>query len=98
MKDQIPTLNIQIDRRPRVLSDTGWSKSILQIRINEGLFPPGINLSGGRAVGWAAHEKNAVIAAMVAGKSQTEIKVLVKSLVSNRQEIFKSLTHNFMTA
>jgi prophage regulatory protein len=44
----------RIFRLPMVLDATGWSRSTLYAKINEGKFPAGIKLDpdGGRAVGW----------------------------------------------
>ncbi len=75
---------IRIERKPEVLNRTGFSRSTLHTRINEGLFTPAINL-GGRAVGWLEHEVTVILTAMVAGKTKDEIKELVNSLVEDRQ-------------
>ena len=74
----------RIERKPEVLKRTGFSNSGLYRRVNEGLFTPAISL-GGRSVGWLEHEVNAVINAMAAGQSQEEIRLLVDSLVQDRQ-------------
>lgn len=47
---------IQIDRLPKVLKDTGLSRSSLNRRIIAGEFPPPISLGSGRAVGWLSSE------------------------------------------
>ena len=44
-------MTYNIDRLPKVVSNTGLSRSAIYARIAEGTFPKQINL-GGRAVGW----------------------------------------------
>ena len=45
---------------------------------------PPVNL-GGRSVGWPEHEIAAINAALIAGKSEAEIKELVKKLTADRK-------------
>ncbi len=80
---------IRIERRPEVLRRTGFSRSTLYLRINDGLFTPAINL-GGRMVGWLEHEDTAILAAMAAGKSKPEIQQLVNALTEDRQKLMES--------
>lgn len=51
--------------------------------ITRGLMTPGIAL-GWRSVGWPAHELDAIAAARIAGKSEEEIRALVRDLVAAR--------------
>jgi len=76
----------RIDRRPEVLDRFGIGNTCLHNRIKQGLMPPPIPL-GGRAVGFLRHELDAVLAAMVAGKSQEQIKALVCELVDQRKSV-----------
>jgi prophage regulatory protein len=64
----------------------GLCKSSFYDRVKNGLFPPAINL-GGRAVGWVESEIKFVINAMIAGKSEGEIKTLIIELTQKRQEL-----------
>ncbi|MFL0798214.1 MAG: AlpA family transcriptional regulator [Cellvibrionaceae bacterium] len=75
---------LTISRRPDVLSRFGIGNTCLHSRIKEGLIPPSISL-GGRSVGWLDHELDQVMAAMVAGKSKDQIKMLVDQLVDQRK-------------
>lgn len=50
-----------------------------------GLMPPGIAL-GIRSVAWPAHELDAIAAARIAGKSEDEIRALVRDLVAARAQ------------
>jgi prophage regulatory protein len=63
-----------------VTAHTGESRSTLYARIAEGLFPKPVTLSGGYSVAWPADEVAAVINARIAGKSDDDIKALVKVL------------------
>lgn len=64
----------------------GLPKSTFYSQISEGLLPPPIRL-GKRSVGWLESEINAVIRARIQNRSDNEIKVLVQSLVNERQSI-----------
>jgi prophage regulatory protein len=73
-----------INRKAEILKRIGISKSTLHVRIKQRLLPPAIAL-GARSVGFLQHEIDAVLAAMVAGKSDQEIQSLVAELVAQRQ-------------
>ena len=74
----------KIVRRPEVLSLLQISQSALHDRINKGIWPTPISL-GARAVGWLSSENTAVLNAMIAGKSEAQIKILVIELIAKRQ-------------
>lgn len=77
-------VSVRIMRKPETLKKLGLSKSTLHARINDGLLPPPVSL-GARAVGFIEHEIEAVLAAIVAEKSNDEIRNLVSNLVLQRQ-------------
>jgi prophage regulatory protein len=77
---------IKILRKKDVLELTGLSKSSLHLRINDGTMVPSISL-GERAVGFVNIELQAVLAAMVTGKSKDELRSLVRDLVTKRQQL-----------
>lgn len=83
MSEQYQTLII---RRHELLKRFGISNNSLYTKINEGTLPPPISL-GSRAVGWLEHELDSVLAAMAIGKSQAEIKSLVKDLIHQRHNL-----------
>jgi prophage regulatory protein len=66
-------------RRKQVQAATGYSRSTIYLRISQGLFVHPVSL-GARAVGFPADEVAALNAARIAGKSDQEIKALVKKL------------------
>ncbi len=76
---------VQILRKPDVLLRFGFSRSTLYLRISKGLLPPPISL-GGNAVGWLSSEIDKALNAMIAGKSEAEIKALIIDLVELRQQ------------
>jgi prophage regulatory protein len=76
---------ITLDRKPAVLNGFGISKSNLYNRINDGLITPPVSI-GARAVAWPSNEIESLIAAQIAGKSEDEIRLLVKVLIGNRTE------------
>jgi prophage regulatory protein len=71
-------------RRPQVLESLQISRSNLYKKIQKGLWPKPISL-GERAVAWLSSENEQILAAMIAGQSQDEIRELVKRLTKDRQ-------------
>lgn len=79
-------VNNRILRKPEVLKRTGISMSSLYNKVTDGTFPPPIPL-GERAVGFVSSEVDAFIDYMIAGKSQDDLRELVKNLVEQRQQL-----------
>jgi prophage regulatory protein len=79
-----------ITRRNEVLELLKVSRSCLYNKINAGLWPKPISLSE-RAVGFLSTENEKVLAAMIAGQSEEEIKELVISLMSARKSLFREV-------
>lgn len=77
---------LRIERKNEVVDRTGLPATTLHDRITAGLFPRSIPL-GGRTVGWPAHEVDAVIAAMIAGRDNDYIRELVAGLAASRQSL-----------
>lgn len=73
-----------IFRLPQVKSQSGYSRSTIYLRIAQGLWPKPIRL-GARSVGWPADEIAALNSARIAGKSDEEIRALVKKLETARK-------------
>ncbi|MGH7971905.1 MAG: helix-turn-helix transcriptional regulator [Limisphaerales bacterium] len=73
----------RILRLPDVKTATGLSRSTIYLRIAQGAFTHPVSL-GGRAVGWPAHEVEALIAARIAGKQDGKIRALVTELEAAR--------------
>ena len=71
-------------RLPAVKASTGLSRSTLYLRIAQGVFPRPVSL-GARAVGWPANEVEALNAARIAGKSESEVRELVVKLEAARK-------------
>ena len=78
---------MQILRLPSVKEQTGHrSDASIYNAIREGLFPRGVAI-GQRARGWPAADVSAINAARIAGKSDAEIRELVKRLHVKRAEL-----------
>ncbi|MCR6652670.1 MAG: AlpA family phage regulatory protein [Cellvibrionaceae bacterium] len=71
-------------RLPDVKAQSGLSRSTLYLRITQGLWTKPVSL-GGRSVGWPAAEITALNAARIAGRSDDEIRGLVKNLEAERK-------------
>ena len=73
-------------RRPKLEDRTGLKKSMTHDLMDKGLMPKPIRI-GERAVAWIESEVDAIVAARIAGKSDDEIRKLVKALTVNRQQL-----------
>ena len=73
-------------RLPAVKSESGLSRSTLYLRITQGLWTKPISL-GARAVGWPSSEVAAINAARIAGKTDMEVRALVKKLEADRKAV-----------
>ena len=71
-------------RLPSVKSESGLSRSTLYLRITQGLWTKPISL-GGRSVGWPASEVTALNTARIAGKTDEDVRALVRSLEAGRK-------------
>lgn len=76
---------ITILRLPPTLAKTGDSRSTHYAKVAAGLMPPAVRL-GARSVGWVEREVDAVLAARIAGKTDDEVRELVRELVASRRE------------
>ena len=70
-------------RRPSVEAISGYSRSTIYLRIAQRLWTRPVSL-GPRAVGWPAGEVAAINAARIAGRSDDEIRTLVRQLEAAR--------------
>lgn len=78
---------MSILRMPAVKAETGHrSHASIYNAIKAGLFTRGVAI-GRRSVGWPADEVRSINAARIAGKSDSEIKELVKRLHAKRSNL-----------
>jgi prophage regulatory protein len=61
----------------------GASRAKIHVWRQNGLWPEPVRL-GSKSVAWPEHEVDAIIAARIAGKSDDEIRELVKQLEAQR--------------
>lgn len=73
-------------RLPNIKTITGLSRSTIYLRIAQGVFTKPVSL-GGRAVGWPAHEVEALNAARIAERPDAEIRELVTALEAARKAV-----------
>ena len=77
---------MSIIRLPSVKQETGHrSDASIYNAIREGLFTRGVAI-GQRSRGWPIFEVHAINAARIAGKSDAEIRELVKTLHAKRTD------------
>lgn len=77
---------MSIFRMPAVKAETGHrSHASIYNAIKAGLFTKPVPI-GQRSVGWPDYEVQAINAARIAGKSETEIRELVNRLHAKRAE------------
>jgi prophage regulatory protein len=79
-----PPGQISIQRIPAVKARSGQSRSTLYLRIAQRLWTSPVPL-GPRMVGWPSSEVDALIAARISGKSDTEIRAIVAKLEAARK-------------
>ena len=78
---------MQILRMPTVKSKAGHrSDASIYNAIRDGLWTTGVAI-GQRAKGWPDYEVDAIITARIAGKSDAEVRELVKVLHAKRTEL-----------
>lgn len=77
---------MQIQRLKTVIERVGKKKSSIYRDIREGLLTRPVSV-GARSVGWPSHEIGEILSARIAGKSDDEIKALVKKLTAQRVQI-----------
>ncbi|PKG81024.1 hypothetical protein CXF85_19875 [Colwellia sp. 75C3] len=75
--------NLQLLRSKATAEKLGISKATLYKRIQAGLIPAGVKIALQTTV-WSSVELDAVIHAIMAGKSDDEMKAIVKLLVAER--------------
>ncbi|MDA8129662.1 MAG: AlpA family phage regulatory protein [Betaproteobacteria bacterium] len=76
---------ITIKRAKDARAQFGIGNSTFYEWQEKGLMTPGVPL-GARAVGWPAHELDAIAAARIAGKSEDEIRALVLDQIAARAD------------
>lgn len=82
---------MSILRMSEVKAETGHrSHASIYTAIKAGLFTTGVAI-GQRAVGWPSDEVQTINAARIAGKSESQIRELVRVLHAKRAEAGRSL-------
>ena len=81
---------MEIIRALPAFARVGLKRSAGYKRIAKGLFPPPVKV-GKRAAGFPKHEIDAIVALVVAGASDEEIKDAVSKLVALRQATARDL-------
>ena len=80
----ITTQSWTILRRQQVQAATGYSRSTIYAHMALGLWPRPVNL-GARARGWPSYEVSTMLSARVAGKSEEQIRQIVRQLEQARE-------------
>jgi prophage regulatory protein len=74
-----------IMRLKGVIDETGLSRSTIYLRMSNGVWPPVVKLGSGRAMGWPVREVDKMLEAMIAGKTERQLKALVTDLIKLRK-------------
>ena len=77
-------------RIPAAKTQSGYSRSTIYLRIAQGLWTKPVSL-GPRAVGWPSNEIEALNAARISGKTDSQIRELVESLHTKRKDLMATL-------
>lgn len=75
--------HIRLNRKPEVLSRFGFSNSTLYNKIQKGLFVPPVHL-GVKTSCWPSNETDEIMAAVISGASETQLKDIVSRLIALR--------------
>ena len=78
-------MSLYILRIPAVKSKSGYCRSTIYLRIAQGLWTKPVSL-GQRAVGWPSNEIEALNAARISGKTDSQIRELVEMLHTKRKD------------
>jgi len=76
-------MQIRFLRLPQVIERAASSRSVVYAQVKAGLLPPPIRLAP-QTSAWPEHELNEVLKARFTGKSDDEIRALVKRLIETR--------------
>jgi prophage regulatory protein len=76
--------NLKVLKKPEIKAITTDGNTAQFEKIREGLLPPYFNL-GKRSVGMFEHECITILSARAAGKSDDEIRQIVKALIKQRE-------------
>jgi len=77
--------SLRVIKKPEIKVITGDSTTTQFEKIRDGLLPKYINL-GLRSVGLFEHECLTIVSARAAGKSDNEIREIVKALIKQREQ------------
>lgn len=89
--ENIPPNGLHLIPRAEVCRRMNRGRSSTYPDIENGLLTVAVNC-GVRSLAWPSYEIDAINAARIAGKSDDEIRALVKSLMKNRQKVFSNLS------
>jgi len=81
---------ITFERLPSVKARFGFCRSTVYNRVADKLLPEPVPL-GGRAVGFPSIELDAIAAAMLAGRTNDELRALVRQLEAQRKNATEAL-------
>jgi|TARA_R110001583_G_scaffold17299_1_gene70114 prophage regulatory protein len=82
--------NLKVLKKPEIKVITTDGNTAQFEKIRDGLLPPYFNL-GKRSVGLFEHECLTIVAARAAGKSDDEIRQIVKALIKHRESSVNDL-------
>jgi prophage regulatory protein len=78
-------------KAPEVFDRHQIRNSTLYQQIQDGLFTPPVKMGANRSV-WPERESDAIICARIAGRTDAEIRELVRQLVADRAKLADRIT------
>lgn len=90
LNQNFPFSDLTLIPRSEVCRRSNLGRSTSYLVVEEGLLTPPIS-NAGRSKVWPAYEIDAINAAKIAGKSEDEIRQLVKDLLAYRPKVFDLL-------
>ena len=77
---------VEMLRFNAVITATGYPRGSIYEQIKRGTFPKPVSM-GMRTAAWPKHEVEKIMHGRIAGKSEDEIKLLVRQIHADRQSI-----------
>jgi prophage regulatory protein len=86
---------LRVIKKPEIKIITSYSVTTQFEKIRQGLLPKYFSI-GARGVGLFEHECVAIVSALAAGKTEDEIRQIVKALINQREQSANKLLRHLV--